>query len=144
MVMVGPGRASLQVWPQLHIGTVIKHTVKKRVTEVTRQMSHVMLEQAQVLLSTSRGGKVLNTVYFERLNETVRERLAALARQCHHPDRRLHAVIFPALTFVLIPTHTMPASPSFCKLQTSDRKIQGDKCINYAICNFIRHFYEGI
>ncbi len=34
----GVGRACLQVWPQLHIGTVIKRTQNKRVVEVTRRM----------------------------------------------------------------------------------------------------------
>ena len=33
---LGRGRASLQIWPDLHIGTVIKRTEKKRVIEVTR------------------------------------------------------------------------------------------------------------
>src|SRR6266496_6371613 len=42
----GAGRACLQVWPQLHIGTVIKHTKKKRVVQITRQMAHGVLEQA--------------------------------------------------------------------------------------------------
>src|SRR5438105_4862621 len=32
--MAGVGRAALEVWPQLHIGTVIKRTEKKRVVEI--------------------------------------------------------------------------------------------------------------
>ena len=36
----GRGRASLQVWSGLHIGTVIRHTGDKRLREVVRQMSH--------------------------------------------------------------------------------------------------------
>jgi hypothetical protein len=51
----------LQIWPELHIGTVIKHTKKKRVVEVTRRMAHGVLEQAEVLLLCSQGGMVLNT-----------------------------------------------------------------------------------
>jgi hypothetical protein len=35
------------VWPQLHIGTVIKRTEKKRVVEITRTMAHGLLEQAE-------------------------------------------------------------------------------------------------
>ena len=50
----GRGRARLQIWSGLHIGTVIKHTVKKRLTQVVRQMSHGSLEQAMGLLQ--RGG----------------------------------------------------------------------------------------
>jgi hypothetical protein len=42
----GRGRASLQVWSGLHIGTVIKHTVNKRLTEVVRHMSHGSMVQA--------------------------------------------------------------------------------------------------
>ncbi len=65
---VGRGRACLQVWPELHIGTVIKHTVKKRVTHITRRMAHGLLEQATTLLAASRGGTVLNTAFIERFN----------------------------------------------------------------------------
>ena len=50
----GRGRAHLPIWSGLHIGTVIKHTVKKRLTGVARQMSHGSLEQAMRLLQ--RGG----------------------------------------------------------------------------------------
>src|SRR5712691_4415320 len=53
---VGVGRACLQVWPHLHIGTVIKRTQKKRVVEITRRMAHGLLEQAENLLQASRGG----------------------------------------------------------------------------------------
>src|SRR6266568_8194771 len=51
----GVGRACLQVWPQLHIGTVIKRTKKKRVVEITRRMAHGLLSQAEHLLQASRG-----------------------------------------------------------------------------------------
>src|SRR5690242_15861207 len=74
----GRGRASLQVWPELHIGIVIKRTVKKRVVEVTRHLAHGMVEQAEKLLQCSQGGVVLNTAFIERLNGTFRERLACL------------------------------------------------------------------
>ncbi|WP_236601118.1 hypothetical protein [Ktedonobacter sp. SOSP1-52] len=50
----GPGRARLCVWPELHIGTVIKRTQKKRVVEVTRTMSHGSQEEAERLLQQSR------------------------------------------------------------------------------------------
>src|SRR5436853_3289959 len=42
----GVGRACLQVWPELHIGTVIKRTQNKQVVEITRQMAHGRLSQA--------------------------------------------------------------------------------------------------
>ena len=50
------------------------------------------LEQAQVLLSASHGGTVLNTAFIERLNGTIRQRLASLTRKCRHAARRLAAL----------------------------------------------------
>ncbi len=88
----GRGRASLQVWPELHIGVVIKHTVKYHLTHITRRMAQGGLEQATALLSASRGGSVLNTAFIERFNGTMRERLAALTRKCRHAAHRLSAL----------------------------------------------------
>src|SRR5205085_10921395 len=51
--MAGVGRASLEVWPQLHSGTVIKRTEKKRVVEITRRMAHGLLDQAEQVLQIS-------------------------------------------------------------------------------------------
>src|SRR5260370_26585995 len=90
--MAGVGRASLEVWPQLSIGTVIKRTEKKRVVEITRRMGHGLLEQAEKLLHRSRGGIVLNTAFIERLNGTFRERLASLTRKSRHAAHRLKAL----------------------------------------------------
>jgi transposase-like protein/IS1 family transposase len=88
----GPGRACLQVWPALHIGTVIKRTEKKRVVEITRRMTHGLLAQAEKLLLLSHGGMSLNTAFIERLNGTFRERLASLTRKSRHAARRLRAL----------------------------------------------------
>jgi len=88
----GPGRACLQVWPDLYIGTVVKRTEKKRVVEITRTMAHGLLERAEHLLARSRGGEVLNTAFIERLNGTFRERLASLTRKSRHAASRLHAL----------------------------------------------------
>jgi hypothetical protein len=88
----GRGRASLQVWSGLHIGTVIKQTVNKHLTGVLRQMSHGSMVQARRLLQRSGGGQVLNTSYSERFNGTVRERLAPLTRKCRHAAQRLPAL----------------------------------------------------
>ena len=90
--LAGVGRAALEVWPQLHIGTVIKRTEKKRVVEITRQMAHGLLDQAEKLLQLSGGGSVLNTAFIERLNGTMRERLASLTRTCRHSASRLQAL----------------------------------------------------
>ena len=88
----GRGRACLQIWPQLYIGTVIKRTQKKRVVEITRRMTHGLLSQAEPLLQKSRGGSVLNTAFIERLNATFRERLASLTRRSRHAARTLKAL----------------------------------------------------
>src|ERR1051326_8535145 len=87
----GRGRACLQVRPQLYIGTVMKRTVKKRVVEVTRKMTLGTVELASRLLPFSRGGMMLNTAFIERLNGTMRERLATLTRKCRQATRRLAA-----------------------------------------------------
>jgi len=89
---VGRGRACLQAWPEVCIATVIKRTEKKRVVEVIRRMSQGTLEQAHRLLAQSQGGNVLNTAFIERLNGTMRERLASLTRKCRHAARRLEAL----------------------------------------------------
>ncbi len=112
----GRGRACLRVWPQLCIATVIKRTQKKRVVEVTRQMTLGTLKQAQKLLAQSLGGSVLNTAFIERLNGTMRERLASLTRKCRHAARRLEALetgMYPAsmhLQLVLAPSRVEPTS----------------------------------
>jgi IS1 family transposase len=88
----GVGRACLQVWPELHIGTVIKRTQKKRVVAITRKMAHGLMAQAEKLLQRSQGGMVLNTAFIERLNGTFRERLASLTRKSRHAAHRLRAL----------------------------------------------------
>ena len=88
----GPGRACLQVWPDLHIGTVIKRTEKKRVLEITRTIAHGLLERAEDLLAHARGGDVLNTAFIERLNGTFRQRLACLTRKSRHAVSRVQAL----------------------------------------------------
>lgn len=88
----GPGRACLQVWPDLHIGTVIKRTQKRRVVEITRRMAYGAVERAEQLLVGSHGGEVLNTAFIERLNATFRERLATLTRKSRHCASRLGAL----------------------------------------------------
>jgi transposase-like protein/IS1 family transposase len=88
----GVGRACLQVWPQLHIGTVIKRTEQKRVVEITRRMAHGVLVQAEKLLQCSQGGTVLNTAFIERLNGTVRQRLASLTRRSRLAAHTLKAL----------------------------------------------------
>src|SRR5260370_29733071 len=93
----GPGRCCLEIWPDLHIGTVIKRTVKRHLKEVVRQVTHGTEERVQELLKLSKGGSMLNTSYIERLNATFRERLASLTRKCRHAvskEETLHAGMY--------------------------------------------------
>ncbi len=57
----GPGASKKVVWPRLYIGTVIKRTAKRRVTEVSRRMSYGHWRKAKRLIKASKGGKKLNT-----------------------------------------------------------------------------------
>lgn len=59
----GRGRPGFRVWPTVQIGTVITHSVKKRVRAVTHRLSYGTWEQARLLLERSGGGSVLNTAY---------------------------------------------------------------------------------
>jgi len=88
----GRGRACLRVWKDLCIVTVIKRTKKHHVVEVTRRLTFGNEQQANDLLQRSHGGSVWNTAFIERLNATMRERLAVLTRKCRHAARRLHAL----------------------------------------------------
>jgi len=88
----GPGRCRLQAWPDLCIATVIKRTEKKRVVEVTRRITRGALSKAEELLHMTVGCKEFNTSFIERLNATMRERLACLTRKCRHVVQRLETV----------------------------------------------------
>jgi len=88
----GRGRCCLRVWSELCIATVIKRAEKKRIVEVTRKMTRGTAEQADRLLNESGGGSTLNTAFIERLNGTMRERLATLSRKCRHAARRVEAL----------------------------------------------------
>src|SRR5260221_14186494 len=80
--LAGVGRASLEVWPHLCIGTVIKRTEKKRVVEITRKMAHGLLEQAEQLLQLSGGGSVFNKSRIEHAPPTrALEQLLCLLKQ---------------------------------------------------------------
>src|SRR5205814_5189916 len=88
----GLGAPRKVVWPRLYIGTVIKHSVKRRITEVVRRMSHGQWRKAKKLIKSSKGGKKLNTSFIERLNGTFRERLASFTRKCRHAASKMETV----------------------------------------------------
>jgi hypothetical protein len=85
----GRGRCHLEVWPDLCIATVIKHTKKKRVVEIPRKVTRGTSEKAKELLALTKRCIEFNTAYIERLNGTVRERLAPLTRRCRHAAVRV-------------------------------------------------------
>jgi len=88
------GRCRLQVWENLGIARVIKHTTPagKRVLNVTTEIVRGTPQFIAHQLFASQGGVEINTAYIERLNATFRERLAVLTRRCRHAARRLEAV----------------------------------------------------
>jgi transposase-like protein len=88
----GRGRCVLEVWPNLCIATVIKHTKKKRVVEITRKVTRGTHEKAKELLQLTKGGTEFNTAFIERLNGTFRERLATLTRKCRHAAARMETL----------------------------------------------------
>jgi transposase-like protein/IS1 family transposase len=88
----GIGAPRKEVWPRLYIGTVIKYTVKRRVTEVVRRMSYGQWRKAKRLIRASKGGSKLNTSFIERLNGTFRERLAFFTRKCRHAASKIETV----------------------------------------------------
>lgn len=88
----GKGAPRLEVWPQLVIGRVIKHTKAKRVVEVTHEVVCGTMRVAMRLIRASHGGTLLNTAYIERFNGTLRERLASLTRRCRHAAQRVQAL----------------------------------------------------
>lgn len=87
--VTGRGRRRLQAWPQILIGTVIKHTRQKRLVEVIRRLTQGEAFAALALLVASGGGTQLNTAFIERLNATKRSRLASLTRRCRHAARKV-------------------------------------------------------
>ncbi len=88
----GPGASKKVVWPRLYIGTVIKRTAKRRVTEVVRRMSYGQWRKGKKLIKSSKGGKKLNTSFIERFNGTIRERFAPLTRKCRYAVAKIETV----------------------------------------------------
>jgi transposase-like protein/IS1 family transposase len=88
----GRGRCCFAIWSELVIGQVIKHHHKHRVVEVERRLLRGDPQQAQALLQKTPGCQTLNTAYIERLNGTMRERLAPLTRKCRHAASQLESL----------------------------------------------------
>lgn len=119
----GRGRAHLEIWSGLHIGTVIKHSVHKRLTQVVRQMSHGTLEAALCLLQRSGGGQMLNTSYIERFNTDSRP--PARARRRLESRRAVfdrHASLGRRACRQCGGPLTVPSPPSRSRVPPDDRR----------------------
>ncbi len=93
----GRGAPRKGPWPELCIGQVVKQYAGKRVGGVTRRLLQGSSATVIRLLAQTPGCLVLNTAYIERLNGTLRARLAPRARRTHHLVHRkevLHAGMY--------------------------------------------------
>jgi transposase-like protein len=77
-----PGRPRLRPWRHGCIAQVVKRYAQRRMVEVERRIVDGTPARVEMLRRRSQGDGVINTAYIERLNATLRERLAPLARRC--------------------------------------------------------------
>jgi len=84
-------KRGIQVWPQLIIGQVIKTQKHYHLESVKQTLLCGEEKGLKACLEQSRGGTQINTAYIERLNGTMRERLASLTRKCRHANWHLSA-----------------------------------------------------
>lgn len=85
------GRPRFRAWGGLVIGQISKHHGHDP-SSITREVTHGSQAEAEDLLQRSQGGGQLNTSFIERLNATMRERLACLSRRTRHAARRLESL----------------------------------------------------
>ena len=76
------GRPRLRPWRNLCIAQVVKRYMQHRVVEVERRIIDGTPARVETLRRRAQGAGVINTAYIERLNATLRERLAPLPRRC--------------------------------------------------------------
>jgi hypothetical protein len=76
------GRPRLRPWRHVCIAQVVKRYERRRVVATDRRIVDGAPARVETLRRRSQGSGVINTAYIERLNATVRERLAPLARRC--------------------------------------------------------------
>jgi hypothetical protein len=84
-------KKGIRVWPQLIIGQVIKTHKHYHLEKVQQTLLCGDEQGLGACLERSRGGTQINTAYIERLNGTMRERLASLTRKCRHAHWHLSA-----------------------------------------------------
>jgi len=76
------GRPRLRRWRHVLIAQVVKRDERRRVVETERRIVDGTPARVETLRRRSHGDGVINTAYIERLNATLREHLAPLARRC--------------------------------------------------------------
>ena len=76
------GRPRLRPWRHVLMAQVIKRYERRRGGATERRRGDGTPARVETLRRRSQGDGVLNTAYSERLNATLRERLAPLARRC--------------------------------------------------------------
>ncbi len=84
-------KKGIRVWPQLIIGQVIKTHKHYHLESVKQTLLCGDEKGLKACLEQSQGGTQINTAYIERLNGTMRERLASLTRKCRHANWHLSA-----------------------------------------------------
>ncbi len=75
------GRPKLRPWDGIHIAQVVKQYAQGHVSGVVRHLVQGTESQVNRLVQTSQGDGGINTAYLERLNATLRARLAGLVRR---------------------------------------------------------------
>lgn len=82
------GRPRWRSWRNVCIAQVVKRSAQRRVVEVERRIVAGTPARVETLRRRAQGDGVINTAYMERLNATLRERLAALTRRGRALARR--------------------------------------------------------
>jgi IS1 family transposase len=82
-------KQGIQVWPHLIIGQVIKTHKHYRLESLKHTLLCGEEKGLQTCLERSQGGTQINTAFIERLNGTMRERLASFTRKCRHANWHL-------------------------------------------------------
>jgi IS1 family transposase/transposase-like protein len=70
--------------PDLHYAQLVKKREKGRVVSTSHRIIYGSLEKVEEILQGSGAGQVINTAFIERLNLTIRQHVAALARKVIH------------------------------------------------------------
>jgi transposase-like protein/IS1 family transposase len=75
------GRPRLRPWRNRCIAPVVKRSARRCVVDIARRLLNGTPARVETLRRCSQGAGVINTAYIERLNATLRERLASLTRR---------------------------------------------------------------